>query len=252
MSALSTSCRAMLACMSSATPMGTSGPTVSRTRRTSSPSASSQVSDTAAPCNGSSTASQGPLSRIAAMMRSKMKSVACAVIAPIGISRAKNNGTSSTCGSCAAAAKNPASVDCELAYSARIAAAPSSIPARRHRSRLAGIEEKVFDSCWNPAVAIRIIAAPRPKVHVGALSTCRTVRPRARGQRVPVAFVSSRGPGSPQRGCMASPAAARAGAIAAFRAVKHGLPIAPQRNGYDGKARGCPSTADQPKDVTCE
>ena len=77
-----------------------------------------------------------------------MNSVASAVIAPIGISRVKNSGTSVTSGWASASAKKPASVDCELAYSARIACASSRMPERRHRSRLAGIAEKVLDSCW--------------------------------------------------------------------------------------------------------
>ena len=84
--------------------------------------------------------------------------MACGVIAPIGMRRVNTSGTSSTSGSSAAAAKKPASVDCELAYSARIASASCRMPERSHRSRLAGTLEKVFDSCWKPAVAIRIIA----------------------------------------------------------------------------------------------
>jgi hypothetical protein len=97
--------------------------------------------------------------------------IASCVIAPIGVRRVKTSGTSSTSGSSAAAAKNPASVVRDVAYSPRIAS-PSRMPERLNLSRLAGTDEKVLDSCWKPAVAIRIIAVDlsralrRPAEHV--------------------------------------------------------------------------------------
>ena len=77
-----------LACMSTAIPTGTSGPTSSRTRRDTSPSTSGYSSETAAPWFASSTPSHGPLSLNRSIISPTMRSNASFVMVPIGPVRA--------------------------------------------------------------------------------------------------------------------------------------------------------------------
>ena len=85
---------------------------------------------------------------------------ACAVRAPIGVRRVNTSGSSRRPGCSRPRARKPASVDCESSKRWRIAA-PVSTPERSNFSQVAGTAEKVLDSCWKPAMAMRVMAILR-------------------------------------------------------------------------------------------
>ena len=119
-SAFSTIMGETLACMSILRPTGISGPTIVRTLRVISPSASGNSSETAAPWRAKRIPSQGPLSSISESISPVILSYASFVIVPIGPVIAKNNGTTSISLASSEHAKYPATVVCDLAYSLMI------------------------------------------------------------------------------------------------------------------------------------
>ena len=84
-----------LACRSSVIATGTLGPTISLTRRASSPSMSGYSSDTAAPIWFISIASNGPWARSMSKASPPIVSNTCLLMVPAGSVAAKINGTRS-------------------------------------------------------------------------------------------------------------------------------------------------------------
>src|SRR6185503_13233961 len=141
--------------------IGIAAPRTARSRRSSSPSPSAKCSLTMAPCRSRNSASTACWAARSATSSAAIRSKASAVTGPLGCALAQASGTSAWPRRAASAMKPEIGrfMPSMTSNSASPRVSPGQPSAATNSSQLAAPGTKLFDSWWNPPIAIFAMAA---------------------------------------------------------------------------------------------